>query len=447
MDALLLSRLQFALTIMFHYIFPPLSIGLGVLMVVMEGLYLHTGQKVYENMARFWTGIFALNFTLGVASGIVMEFQFGTNWAAYSRYVGDVFGSALAAEGIFAFFLESSFLAVLVFGWDKFSKNMHFLATCLVSLGATFSATWIVIANSWQQTPTGYHIVTSQGHTRAEITDFWAMVFNPSSIDRIIHVLLGAYILSAFFVMSVCAYYILKNKHLDLAKKCFAIALIFGTISCWLAPFSGHSSARIVAMHQPAKLAAFEGHFNTGVGDLYVFGIPNTESKSVKFGLPIVGGLSFLVHGDFSKSIIGLDSVDVDEMPPVLIPFLSFHIMVGIGFGLLTMCTYACWLLYRGKLFNTRWLLWCFVFSVVLPFIANQLGWIAAEVGRQPWLVYELLKTSDGLSEVVKANQVMWSIIMFSVIYLILFILWIVLLLDKIQKGPQASLAATNSGL
>ena len=437
MDVLLLSRLQFALTIMFHYIFPPLTIGLGVLMVITEWKYLRTNEHIYKSIAQFLTSLFALNFTLGVASGIVMEFEFGTNWAAYSRYVGDVFGSALAAEGILAFFLESTFLALLIFGWERLSKKMHFLATCLVSLGSIFSATWIVIANSWQQTPIGYRIVENQGWQRAEITDFWAMVFNPSSIDRLLHVLLGAYVLGAFFVMSICAYYILKNRHLEFAKKCFSIALIFGTISCVLMPFSGHSSALIVAKHQPAKLAAFEGHFKTGAGNLYLFGIPDVKTQSVKHGLFIPGGLSFLVHGKFASPILGLDSINADEMPPVLIPFLSFHIMVAIGMLLLAMCFYACLLLYRGTLFDTKWLLRCFIFAVVLPFLSNQLGWIAAEVGRQPWVVYKLLKTSDGLSEVVKANQVTFSIIMFSIIYLMLFILWINLLLNKINKGPK----------
>src|SRR5512144_344974 len=209
MDLLDLSRLQFALTVMFHYLFPPLTIGLGGLIVMLEGTYLRTGDKEYEQAARFWTKIFAINFVMGVATGIVMEFQFGTNWATYSRYVGDVFGSALAAEGIFAFFLESGFLAVLVFGWDRVSPRTHFFAACMVALGAVFSAIWIVVANSWQQTPAGYHLVGQGLNMRAEITDFWAMVWNPSSLHRLLHVLIGAYLLAAFFVMSISAWYVL----------------------------------------------------------------------------------------------------------------------------------------------------------------------------------------------------------------------------------------------
>ena len=206
MDVLILARIQFALTIMFHYIFPPLSIGLGVLLVMMEGMFLYTKEPIYEKMARFWTRVFAVNFAMGVASGIVMEFEFGTNWAAYSRYVGDVFGSALAAEGLFAFFLESGFLAILVFGWDRVSSKMHFFSTLMVSFGSIFSSVWIVIANSWQQTPAGYHIVEGPSGPRAEIIDFWAMVFNPSTVDRLSHTLIGAFILGAFFVMSISAF-------------------------------------------------------------------------------------------------------------------------------------------------------------------------------------------------------------------------------------------------
>src|SRR3954451_1340354 len=224
----LLSRIQFALTIMFHYLFPPLSIGLGVLMVFMEGSYLRTGDSHYHAMTKFWSRVFAVNFAMGVATGLVMEFQFGTNWAAFSRYVGDVFGSALAAEGIFAFFLESGFLAVLVFGWDRVSKKMHFFATVMVALGSIFSSIWIVVANSWMHTPAGFDV---QGG-RAVITDFWAMVFNPSSMDRLAHVVLGAFIQGAFFVMSIAAYYVLRGRHLEFAKRSFTIALVFGAVCC-----------------------------------------------------------------------------------------------------------------------------------------------------------------------------------------------------------------------
>ncbi|MEL6189871.1 MAG: cytochrome ubiquinol oxidase subunit I, partial [Myxococcota bacterium] len=266
MDVVALSRAQFALTIMFHYLFPPLSIGLGAIMVMLEGLYLRTGDVVYEVATRFLTKVFAVNFAVGVASGIVMEFQFGTNWSTYSRFVGDVFGSALAAEGIFAFFLESGFLAVLVFGWDRVSKRMHFFATLMVFLGSTFSAVWIVIANSWQHTPAGFHLVGEGARMRAEIVDFWAMIFNPSSMHRLNHVLLGSFTQGAFFVMSICAWYVLWNRHQAFARRTFPIALGLGLASSWALVFSGHQQANMVAEYQPAKLAAFEGLFETSEG-------------------------------------------------------------------------------------------------------------------------------------------------------------------------------------
>lgn len=444
LDVLLLSRFQFALTIMFHYLFPPLSIGLGVILAVTEGLYLKTRNKQYETMARFWTKIFAVVFALGVASGIVMEFQFGTNWATYSRYVGDVFGSPLAAEGVFAFFLESGFLAVLVFGWDRVSPRVHFFATIMVSLGSMFSAVWIVVANSWQQTPAGFHIVGEGLQARAEITDFWAMVFNPSSVDRLLHTLIGAFILGAFFVMSITAWYILKGRHLELAKKSFTIALVIGTAASLSALLSGHHQANTVAVTQPAKLATFEGHFHTGPGDMWLFGIPDAEEERVRMGISIPGGLSFLLHGDFEAPVTGLDAYAPEDRPPMQIPFQMYHIMITLGMYFIGITLLASFFRWRGTLFDKRWLLWIFVFSIIGPYIANQAGWIAAEVGRQPWIVYGLLRTSDALSKAVSAEEVLISIIMFSIIYLFLFAIWLYIMHDKISKGPEKAPVAVD---
>ncbi len=438
-DVEILSRVQFALTVMFHYLFPPLSIGLGVLLVLMEGMYLKTRHPQYEAMAKFWTKIFALNFAMGVATGIVMEFQFGTNWATYSRYVGDVFGSALAAEGIFAFFLESGFLAVLVFGWDKVSPRMHFFATCMVALGAFFSSIWIIVANSWQQTPAGFHIVGEGLQARAEITDFWAMVFNPSSLHRLTHTVIGAYILSAFFVMSIAAYYVLRGRHLDFAKRSFTIALWFGLVASLAAPISGHFQGQKVAVTQPAKLAAMEGHFLTGDGGtpLYLVGHPDASGGRTR-GVAVPGLLSWLVHGDAAKPVTGLDQFPREDWPPVAITFHSFRLMVWLGLLFIALTALAAWLHWRGRLFETRWLLWVFVWAVPLPYLANQVGWIAAEVGRQPWVVYGLLRTSDALSKAVKAEQVLGSIIMFLIIYALLFAVFLFILDQKIRQGPEA---------
>jgi cytochrome d ubiquinol oxidase subunit I len=452
LDLLTLARLQFALTIMFHYLFPPLTIGLGGLIVWLEALFLRSGDRQYEQAARFWTKIFAVSFALGVATGIVMEFEFGTNWAAYSRFVGDVFGSALAAEGIFAFFLESGFLAVLVFGWEKVSARAHFFAACMVALGAIFSSVWIVVANSWQQTPAGFHLVGEGMKARAEITDFWAMVFNPSSVERLAHVLIGAYILAAFFVMSISAYYVLKGRHLDFARKSFTAALVLGAVMSVAALVQGDRQARNVAATQPAKLAAMDGHFETGQGGspLYVVGLPDEKERRVKYALAVPGLLSFLVHGHAHEPVMGLDQVPRQDWPPVALTFQAFHLMVGLGFLFILLTGLGCYFRWRGTLFEKRWLMAIFVAAVPLPYLANQLGWVTAEVGRQPWIVYGLLRTSDGLSEAVSRGQTLGSMLMFLLIYGLLFAIWLHVLNDKIQRGPepmQAPPTTTGRGL
>lgn len=439
MDVELLSRLQFAFTISFHYLYPPLSIGLGLLLVIMEAAWLRTRDPKYHQMARYWTRIFALTFAMGVATGIVMEFEFGTNWASYSRYVGDVFGSALAAEGIFAFFLESGFLAVLLFGWNKVTPGWHFFATCMVCLGAHFSAIWIVVANSWQQTPAGYHIVEHAGRSRAEVTDFWAMVFNPSSMDRLSHVLAGAWQAGAFLAISVSAWYLLKDRHHAFARASMRIALWVALAASSLQLITGHSSAIGVAKYQPAKLAAFEGHYNTGGNAAsYLFGWVDEREEKV-IGPKVPGLLSWLAHGRFDAEVKGLKDFPKEDRPPVGLPFQMFHAMVVAGLLQLGLAAIGVVLLRGDRLIRCRPLLWIMVLSVLGPQIANQAGWWAAEVGRQPWIVYGLLRTSEGLSAAVSAEAVLTSLILFTIVYVLLFAVFLYLLNDKIQKGPNAS--------
>jgi len=450
MDIEILSRIQFAFTISFHYIYPPLSIGLGLALVVFEGMYLRTKDKHYEQLTKFWIKIFALIFGIGVATGIVMEFEFGTNWAAYSRYVGDIFGSALAAEGVFAFALESTFLGVLLFGWNKVSPKVHFFSTVMVTLGSMFSAIWIVVANSWQQTPAGYKIVGQGLEARAEITDFWAMVFNPSSVDRIMHVWIGAFLSGTFLVLSVHAYYILKNRYVEQSKKAFGLVLIIATVAALSQLFTGHSSANGVAVNQPAKLASFEGHYDSlAVADMYLFGWVNDQKQQVT-GVKIPKGLTFLLHQDFTTPVKGLNAFNKNDRPGLVnFVFQTYHIMIMIGMALIGLTLFALFLWWKNKLFDKRWLMAVFGFSVLLPQIANQVGWYTAEVGRQPWVVYGLLRTSDALSENVKAGQVLFSLILFTFIYLVLFILFIYLLNKKIQHGldfatPETAVTQTN---
>jgi cytochrome d ubiquinol oxidase subunit I len=453
LDVVVLSRIQFALTIMFHYLFPPLSIGLGLILVITEGMYLRTGNRLYEDIARFWTRIFAVNFAVGVATGIVMEFEFGTNWSTYARFVGDIFGSALAAEGIFAFFLESGFLAVLVFGWDRVSAGMHFFATCMVALGATFSATWIVVANSWQQTPAGFHVTGSGSGARAEVTDFWAMVFNPSTVHRLGHSVLGGYILAGFFAMSVSAFYILRRRHIGFAEKSFAIGLIVATLASLAQLFSGDLQAKMVGRYQPAKLAAFEGHFKSedhGT-ELYLFGLPDANEQRVKYGLAIPDMLSFLLYEDRHRPVTALDTFAERDRPTVGITFQAYHIMIALGTLNIALTLFACYLLWRKALFDKVWLMRIFGLAVLSPYLANEAGWVAAETGRQPWTVYGLLRTADSVSKSVPAGQVLASIIMFGVIYALLFAVWVFVLNSKIVHGPDDSAtppaATTAQGL
>ena len=448
MDTEILARIQFAFTIAFHYIYPPLSIGLGLIMVFFEGMYLKTGNKQYEVLTRFWLKIFAITFGIGVATGIIMEFEFGTNWAVYSRYVGDIFGSALAAEGLFAFGLESAFLGILLFGWNRVSPRVHFISTVGVFLGSMFSAVWIVVANSWQQTPAGYHIVGEGFDARAEVTDFWEMVFNPSSVDRIIHVWQGAFLAGAFLVISVHAYYLLKGRYVEISKKAIKVSLALATVISLTQLFSGHRSAELVAEHQPAKLASMEGHYEQSeAADLYVLGWVDDESQKVT-GIKIPGGLSFMLHQDFEEPVTGLNAFPKDERPgQVNAVFQFYHIMISIGMFLIGLTLYASFLWWKGRLFEKRWLLKIFAWSVLLPQIANQVGWFTAEMGRQPWIVYGHLRTDEGFSQEVTANQILFSLILFLIVYAFLFLLFIYFVNKKIKHGPYEEAENPNEFL
>lgn len=478
-----LARIQFAFTAGIHYLYPPLSIGLGVILVIMEAAWLRTGNALYHNMARFWTRIFALTFAIGVATGIVMEFEFGTNWATYSRFVGDIFGSALAAEGIFAFFLESGFLALLLFGWNKVGPRMHFFATCMVAFGAHFSAVWIVVANSWMQTPAGYHLEKiTDGHAvplppghivapgdlttvRAVVDDFWAMVFNPSTVDRLTHVILGAWMAGAFLVVSISAFYLLKRVHMDFARASLKIGLSVATVATVLQMVSGDLTAKGVVRNQPVKLAAMEGVYQTLPSTpMTLFGYVNAADQTV-VGPRIPGLLSFLAWGSVTRPVVGLNDLpDADFLkarepsagtpggletarkkywPNVPAVFQFYHLMIAVGSALLALVVVAGFFWWRGWLFRpeipaTRWLLAALVLSVLGPQIANQAGWFTAEMGRQPWIVYGLLKTSESLSKVVTANQIASSLVMFGLVYALLFVLFIFLLTRKIHHGPDS---------
>ena len=439
MNAEFLARLQFSFTIMFHYIFPPFSIGLGFLLIIYESLYLIKKDKVYESITRFWIKIFAACFSIGVASGIVMEFEFGTNWSNYSRFVGDIFGSPLASEGIFAFFLESGFLAILLFGWNRVKPGVHLFSTLMVCIGSILSAFWIVAANSWQQTPVAYQIVPHGDGTRAVITDFWGMVFNPSSLVRFLHVITGAILQGTFLVLSVSAYYYLKNRFIDFAKKAIPIALGVAMAASIFQLYLGHEHGKIMARYQPEKLAAFEGLYKTGSrAPGFIAGYTDPQ-KGATHGIHINGLLSYLVYGETEATVRGLDQFPREEWPPVTKVFQTYHLMVMLGMFFIFISVTGILSLAAKKFYTTKWFLKTWVLIVPLPVIANQVGWVSAELGRQPWLVYGLLKTSQGVSKSVTANEVLTSLILFMIVYALLFIVGRYVIDKEIKHGPDLS--------
>lgn len=437
MDVVMLSRIQFAMTSMFHYIYPPLSIGLGLYLVLIEGLYIKTKNPLYLQMTKFWVKVFALTFALGVATGLVQVFGFGTNWANYSRFVGDVFGSALGAEGIFAFFLEAGFLGIMLFGWKKVSPKVHYFSTICVSAGAHFSAVWIVIANSWMQTPTGYKIVGSGPKARAVVTNFWEMIHNPSSIDRLIHVVLGCWLTGLFLVISISAYYMLKKKYKDFARFSMKWGLGLACIVLILQLASADSTARGVAKNQPAKLAAMEGVFETqDYTAMTLIGYVDKKEGTVK-GIKIPGLLSFFVYRNFKTPVTGLNKIAQDDRPPLQPVFQSYHMMIYMWCAMVLGAFVGIWLLRKNKLEKSKWTLRFLVVSIAFPQIANMCGWMTAEIGRQPWVVWKLLRTVDGVSPNIVAGQVLGSLIMLATIYIVLLACFLFLLDQKIKHGPE----------
>ncbi|MGL5626614.1 MAG: cytochrome ubiquinol oxidase subunit I [Candidatus Rhabdochlamydia sp.] len=434
----ILSRIQFAFTLTFHYIYPPLSIGLSLALIFMEGMYLKTKLKIWEDMTKFWLKIFALTFALGVATGIPLQFSLGTNWARYSRFVGDVFGSALSAEGFFAFLIEGGFLGLLLFGWKKVSSTMHFLSTILVSFGAHFSAFWIVAANSWMQYPTGYELVTQpDGTVVAQVTNWVQMLFNPTAIDHIVHVILSAWLTGAFLIISVSAYYLLKKRHFEFAVRSFKLGILMTFISGVLQLVSADLLARDVAKYNPVKLAAFEGVFETKpYTPAFAFGWVDVEKQKVH-GLPIPGLLSFLVYRDFKSAVPGLNEFPREEWPLIQPVFQVYHLMI-ICWGLMMLASLiGLYMWWKKKWILSPILQWFLILSVILPQLANIAGWYSSCMGRQPWIVHKLLKTSEGFSETVTVAQNLTSLILFVIIYLLFLVLFLFLLDKKIKHGQN----------
>lgn len=436
MDPVLLSRVQFGLTVAFHFLFPPISIGLAWLIVYMGWRGLRSGEAVYQQLTRFWVRVLGLVFAAGVATGIPMEFQFGTNWAAYARFVGDIFGSPLAAEGLFAFFLESTFMGVLLFARDRVSPQRYWLASLMVALGATLSGFWIIAANSWQQTPTAYRIVTDGPFQRAELTNFWAAIFNPSTLPRYFHTIIASLLAGSFFVASAGAHYLLQGRHLLFARHNLRLGLTAAAVLSLLLLGIGHLHAVQVALTQPAKLAAFEGLFETQDGaPMSIWGFPDVENRTVRLNLAIPGLLSFLLDFDPHSTVPGLDQFPQDEWPPVATTFYAYHLMVLLGGWFILLPWLG--LLLGERRFTQRGFLKAVLYTAPLPTLAIEMGWLAAEFGRQPWVVYGLLRTEDAISATVPAGQILATIVLFVLIYALLLGLFLYLLRQEFQRGPQ----------
>ena len=440
MDVLTLSRLQFAVTCMFHFIFVPLTLGLSILTAYMETRYVMTDDETWLKMAKFWGKLFLINFALGVVTGITMEFQFGMNWAEYSKYVGDIFGAPLAIEATMAFFMESVFIGLWIFGWNKVSKRVHALSIWLAAIATNLSALWILLANGWMQHPVGY--VLRNG--RAEMVDFLALVTNPYGLLKFGHQLVSGYTVGAFFVMGVSAWHLLRNNRIDFFKRSFRVAAVFGLVSALLVAVLGDFHAVEVAKTQPSKFAAMESVWDSkkGVGlNLLLLPDPIKECNSVE-QLCIPNAVSLLAFHTPDAEIKGLKEFPPEMRPPVLPTFLSFRLMVGLG-TFFILASFLAVVLSRGRnLEKNRLFLTIMLCAIPLPYIANQLGWVVAEVGRQPWIVYGIMKTGDGVSKSLAMSQVVFSLLGFTLLYGALGAIDIYLLAKYARKGPDDDLTA-----
>ncbi len=434
MDAVLLSRIQFALAAGFHFIFPPLTLGMGLLIVINETLYYKKGEELYKTISKFLVKIFALIFAIGVASGIVLEFSFGTNWSNYSRLVGDIFGAPLAAEGVLAFFLESVFLGVLLLGRDRVSKKAYLVSAYLVFFGSHLSALWIIIANSWMQTPAGFVIEGG----RAILTNFFEAAINHSTAERFLHTIVGGWQSGSLFLAGISSWYILKKRDIQPAQAMLKLSLIIFIVMSFLQFGTGHMHAVQVAKTQPVKMAAMEGLWESKDGaPLSVWGFPVASEKKTYLEIGIPKLLSIMVYADPNARIQGLNEFPDELHPPVFLTFQVYHVMIGLGSLFALMSLIGIFLILKKKLFETNWYLKGLLFAIPLPVIACEMGWMAAEIGRQPWAVYNVLKTADAASVVVPPWQILLTIIMFTVIYAFLFFIFIKFLLKLIEKGPE----------
>ncbi len=433
MNAVFLARLQFGLTAGFHFLFPPTTLGLSLIILILESRYLRTKNEAFKDLSAYLVRVLGVVFVMGVATGVVLEFAFGNNWAAYARTVGDIFGAPLAAEAVFSFFLESVFLGVLVFGRGRVKPRTYGLSACLVFFGAHLSALWIIIANSWMQTPAGFRLEGG----RAVLADFWRAAFNPSTLERFLHTVLAGWITGAVVAMAVAAWLLLKGRAVDRAAYLLKTALLLFAATAILQLGTGHAHSIQVSRTQPEKLAAYEGLWKTMDGaPLTLFGLPDERNERTLLAVRIPKMLSLLIHFSPNGRVLGLEEFSKDERPPVLVPFATYHLMFLIGLLFILMGVLGLRLLARRKLTRSRRYLKFLLFAVPLPYLANTAGWIAAEVGRQPWAVYKVLRTSEAVSAVVPAGNILASILFLTAVYILIAAGGLAAIVRTVRSGP-----------
>jgi cytochrome d ubiquinol oxidase subunit I len=444
-DALTLSRLQFAFTVTYHYLFPMLTMGLALLIFVLKSIYMRNSSELYNKSARFWAKIFAVTFVMGVVTGIPLEFQFGTNWAAFSAFTGDIIAQTLAMEGAFAFFLESAFVGLFLFGEQRFGQRLHWFASLMVFLGTWASGYFIITTNAWMQHPVGYRTLENGNIV---LDDYWAVLLNRWMFAQYAHNMGGAVVCGAFVMAGLGAFYMLSGRHEEYGRIFLKVGVIAGVLSSiWMLFPTGHLSSDQVAHHQPVALAAMEGHFRTEEGaDLVFIGQPDVEKLEIDNPIVLPGGLSILLYGPAGGEVKGLEDFPEKNWPdniPLL--YYSYHVMVGLGSNFIGIMMLAAFMLWRGWLYTFRPMLWVLMLAIPFPFIANTAGWFVAELGRQPWLAYGLMRTSEGVSPLISSGSVLFTIIGFAGIYLVIGLLYIMLMAREVGHGPEAEQATLEN--
>ena len=433
-----LSRWQFAVTAMYHFLFVPLTLGLSILLAIMESVFVMTGRSIWRDMTRFWGTLFGINFAMGVATGITMEFQFGTNWARFSHFAGGVVGQTLFMEGVFAFFAESSFLGLFLFGERRVRPVLHWLSAVMVALGAVVSGFFIIATDAWMQHPVAYEMVNG----RAELTSLWGLLTNPYALWQFPHAISGSIITASMVMAGVGAYYLLSRKFEDAGQLSVKIGVISGLAFSLISLFpTGAMNGENVTKYQPIKMAAMEGLFRTQEGaPIAIIGMPDTERRELMDPIYLPRVLSFLAYGDFRAKVVGLDDYPADLHPPIELVYYAYHIMVGLGTMFIAVMAMAAFLLWRGTLYTSRWFLWILMLAIPFPYIANEAGWAVAEVGRQPWIVYGLQRTADATSTNVSGGMTWFTLLGFTGMYSALGLLYLFVSARIIEAGPDGGL-------